>query len=254
MTRQRRRFVVGNWKMNKTPREAAAFVTDLLAARDEIGDGVDCGVAPAFPALERVARLLGPTTVRLGAQDVYTEASGAFTGEVSAAMLADIGVSFTLVGHSERRRERGEDEAEFSRKMKRLLETGIAPLYCVGETLDERDGGKTEEVLARQVTAIDLFPGKPPDGLVVAYEPVWAIGTGRSATPALAADAHRFLRRQLASRYGAEVARATRILYGGSVTPANAPDLFAEDEVDGALVGGASLRLPEFLAIVRAAA
>ncbi len=245
--------VVGNWKMNKTPSEAAAFVTELLALRPTLPESVAIGLAPAFPALERTGRMLLHTGIALGAQDVYTEVKGAFTGEVSAAMLKDLDVAFALVGHSERRRERKEDETDFSRKIKRLVETGIAPLYCVGETLDERDAGDTERVLARQMGCLDLFPDGPPAGLVVAYEPVWAIGTGRAATPEMAADAHRFIRSLLASRFGEPVAAAIRILYGGSVTPANAPSLFAEEEIDGALVGGASLVAGDFAAIVRAA-
>lgn len=247
-------YCVANWKMNKSPSEAAAFLTEFLALKPALPESVAVGVAPAFPALERCSRMLLHSGIGLGAQDVYTEAKGAFTGEVSASMLKDLDVAFALVGHSERRRERKEDETDFSRKIKRLLEAGIAPLYCVGETLDERDGGETERVLGRQMGCFDLFPDSPPAGLVVAYEPVWAIGTGRAATPEMAADAHRHIRSLLAQRYGEPVAAAIRILYGGSVTPANAATLFAKEEIDGALVGGASLVPADFAAVVRAAA
>jgi len=246
-------LVVANWKMNKTAAEGAAFCEDFLARRGELPESVAVAVAPAFPALERVGRLLQRSGVTLAAQDVHTEPKGAFTGEVSAAMLADLGVAMVIVGHSERRRDRREEEVDFSRKMKRLVEASLAPLYCVGETLDERDGGETEAVLARQMTALDLFTGSLPPGFVLAYEPVWAIGTGRAATPEMAQDAHRYLRGLLAERFGAAVADAVRILYGGSVTPANARVLFTQDDIDGGLVGGASLVPADFAAIVKAA-
>ena len=246
-------YVVANWKMNKTPSEAAAWAGEFLALRPSLPESVAIGVAPAFPAIERAGRLFLHSGIALGAQDVSAETKGAFTGEVSATMLKDLDVSFAIVGHSERRRERGEDESDFSRKIKRLVEVGIAPLYCVGETLDERDAGDMERVLTKQMACFDLFPDGPPPGLVVAYEPVWAIGTGRAATPEMAAAAHAFLRGLLSQRYGAPIAAALRILYGGSVTPANASTLFSQEEIDGALVGGASLVPGDFAAIVRAA-
>jgi triosephosphate isomerase len=245
-------LVVANWKMNKTAREAALFADDFLTFRPSLPAGVGVAIAPAFPALERLGRLLTHTQVLLAAQDVHTETKGANTGEVSAPMLRDLGVSLVLVGHSERRRDRKETEAAFSKKIERLLENGITPLYCVGETLEERDGGRTDGVLERQMSALDPFPALPA-GLVVAYEPVWAIGTGRAASPAMAVEAHRTIRSLLGARYGADAAAAVRILYGGSVTPANAGTLFAEEEIDGGLVGGASLVAEDFAALVRAA-
>ena len=252
MSTKRTPLVVANWKMNKSPREGAAFADDLLALRPSLPEGVGIAVAPAFPALERVGRLLTHTQILLAAQDVHTETKGAYTGEVSASMLQDLGVALALVGHSERRRDRKEDEPLFSRKIERLVEAGITPLYCVGETLEERDAGRIGEILTRQMTALDKFPS-PPLGLVVAYEPVWAIGTGRTASPEMAADAHRTIRGLLSARYGSAPAEAIRILYGGSVTPANAGTLFGEVEIDGGLVGGASLVAADFAAIVRAA-
>ena len=191
--------------------------------------------------------------MKLAAQDVHVEPKGAHTGEVSVAMLADCGVAMVLVGHSERRRDRKETEADFTRKMKRLADAGLAPVYCVGETLEERDGGRTEAVLAAQLTALDAFGDALPPGFVLAYEPVWAIGTGRAATPEMAVDAHAFLRARLSERFGAAAAAATRILYGGSVTPANAADLFAKPDIDGGLVGGASLVPADFAALAVAA-
>jgi len=245
----RRRLVVANWKMNKSPREGAAFAEALLSRG--VPEGVDLALAPAFPALESVGRVLAGTRVALAAQDVFTEAAGAFTGEVSAAMLADLEVTLVLVGHSERRRGRGESGSELTGKMRRLVEAGISPLYCVGETLEEREAGRTAAVLTAQMTALEAF-GAMPSGFALAYEPVWAIGTGRAATCAMASECHGLLRRLLAQRFGAGAAAATRILYGGSVTAENAAELFAEEEVDGALVGGASLEVESFLAIAHA--
>ncbi len=246
-------LVVANWKMNKTPSEAAAFCDDFLSRLPGLPETVDLAIAPAYPALERVGRHLAPTRVKLAAQDVHVEPKGAFTGEVSVAMLADLGVGMALVGHSERRRDRKETEADFSRKMKRLADAGLVPVYCVGETLEERDGGRTEAVLAAQMKALDLFGEALPPGFVLAYEPVWAIGTGRAATPDMAVEAHAFLRARLADRFGPAAAAGVRILYGGSVTPANAKELFSRDEIDGGLVGGASLVPADFAALAVAA-
>jgi triosephosphate isomerase len=249
----RTRLVLGNWKMHLAPGEAAAFVAAFLKELPSLPPAVGVGLAPAFPALERVAKEIAGSRVLLAAQDVHHEVKGAFTGEVSAAMLKEIGVTHVLVGHSERRRLRGEGEPVLARKMARLAEAGIAPVYCVGETLEEREAGETEKVLERQMTAFDGVPA-PAEGLVLAYEPVWAIGTGRAATPRIAAEAHAALRALLASRWGRAASRTLRILYGGSVTAANAGALFAEEELDGGLVGGASLDPAGFAAIVRAAA
>lgn len=248
----RPRLVVANAKMNLTPAAAEVWAGAIRGLAGPLA-GVSVALAPAFPALERVGRALAGSPVLLAAQDVFGEASGAYTGEVSAGMLRDLGVSLVLVGHSERRRVRKETEADFSRKMQCLAESGLAPLYCVGETLEEREGGRTESVLARQMAALDSFPSAPP-GLALAYEPVWAIGSGRPATAGMAAEVHTLLRTMLASRYGDEVAGKVRILYGGSVTSGNAPELFARDGIDGALVGGASLDPASFTGIFRAAA
>lgn len=249
--RERRRFFVANWKMTRTP-SAAALLARAIAALVRPAE-VDVAIAPSFPALDRVRAALSGSGIALAAQDVYVEREGAYTGEVSAAMLKDAGVSLVLVGHSERRLLRGEREADFSRKMERLKEEGLAPLYCVGETRKEREAGLTREVLRAQLAALDGFAA-PPAGLTLAYEPVWAIGTGLPATPAMAAEAHALLRGELAARYGLPVARSTRILYGGSVSPASAPGLFAQEEVDGGLVGGASLSASDTAAILAAAA
>ncbi|HEX5855806.1 MAG TPA: triose-phosphate isomerase [Thermoanaerobaculia bacterium] len=248
---ERRRLLAANWKMTRTPSAAAVLARAIVALARPVE--VDVAIAPSFPALDRVGEALFGTGIALAAQDVYAEREGAFTGEVSAPMLKDAGVSLVLVGHSERRHFRGEREPDFARKMARLAEEGLAPLYCVGETRAERDAGRTGDVLLTQLGALDGF-ATPPPGLTLAYEPVWAIGTGLSATPEMAAEAHARLREALAARFGGEVARSTRILYGGSVSPANASALFAKAEVDGGLVGGASLAAGDFAALLAAAA
>ena len=215
--------------------------------------GVDAALAPTFAALAAVGPRLEGTRFALAAQDVSSETDGAFTGETSAATLEELGVSLCLVGHSECRQRHGAGEVLLARKLQRLAERGIAPLYCVGETRAERDAGKTHEILAAQLDALDPFP-EPPAGLALAYEPVWAIGSGLAATPEMAADAHRVLRATLAARWGAEAAARIRILYGGSVSASNAAALFAQPGVDGGLVGGASLDAATFSAILAAAA
>ncbi len=247
----RRRLLVANWKMTQTP-SAAAELARVLVAISRPRE-VDFAIAPSFPALDRVRAALSGTGIALGAQDVYVEKEGAFTGEVSASMLKDAGVALVLVGHSERRLFRGEREPEFARKMERLAEQGLAPVYCVGERRAERDAGRTADVLRNQLAALDGFSAPPP-GLVLAYEPVWAIGTGLPATPRMAAEVHARLRAEIAARFGTGAAASIRILYGGSVSPASAPGLFQEAEVDGGLVGGASLVVKDVTALLAAAA
>lgn len=251
--KRRAPLVIGNWKMHKSPREAAAFAAEYLVVSPDLPEEVNVAIAPSFPALERLGRSLAFTSTLLAAQDVHPESRGAFTGGVSAAMLSDLGVALALVGHSERRRLCHEDEPILEQKIRRLVEVRIAPVYCVGETLAEREAGLEERVLASQMAALDSFGQVPPSGLSLAYEPVWAIGTGRSATPEIANAAHALLRSFLAERFGPESAEEIRILYGGSVTAETAPGLFAQEQIDGALVGGASLSVPEFTSIVRSA-
>jgi triosephosphate isomerase (TIM) len=246
-----RRLVVANWKMYLTPSASLALAERLLAAG--VPAGVDAGLAPSFGALERVGRRLGGTSVALAAQDVSPEKEGAFTGEVAAASLRELGVSIGIVGHSERRQRHGETDALLARKIERLVEEGIAPLYCVGETRAERDSGRTASVLTAQLEALAGLDS-PPGGFALAYEPVWAIGTGLAATPEMAAEAHAVLRAALAARWGALAANSIRILYGGSMTKANAAALFAQPGVDGGLVGGASLDPGAFGTILAAAA
>ncbi|HSB63815.1 MAG TPA: triose-phosphate isomerase [Thermoanaerobaculia bacterium] len=249
--RARRRLFVANWKMTRTPSAAGELARAIAEIARPVD--VDVAIAPSFPALDRVRAALLGSGIALAAQDVHGEREGAFTGEVSAAMLKDAGVTLVLVGHSERRRLRGERETDFARKMARLAEEGLAPLYCVGETRKEREEGRTRDVLRMQLGALDGFAAPPP-GLTLAYEPVWAIGTGLAATPEMAADAHADLRAELAARFGAQAALSTRILYGGSLSPASAPGLFAKADVDGGLVGGASLSVPDTTALLAMAA
>jgi triosephosphate isomerase len=246
-----RRLVVANWKMYLGPAASEALADRIASAG--VPGGVDAALAPSFGALAAVGRRLAGTGLALAAQDVSPETEGAFTGEVSAASLRELGVSVCIVGHSERRQRHAETGPLLARKLQRLVEGGLAPLYCVGETRAERDAGRTDAVLTAQLSALDDFAAPPP-GFALAYEPVWAIGTGLAATPEMAAAAHATLREALAARWGAAAAAPLRILYGGSVTAANAAALFAQPGVDGGLVGGASLDAAAFGAILRAAA
>lgn len=248
----RRPLVAGNWKMNGTLPAIATLMDGILA---EIGamDGVDVAVCPAFVHLRDVAGRLRGSPIALGAQDCSQHGAGAYTGEVAAAMLKELGCHYVVVGHSERRQYYGDSDEIVAAKFARSLETDLTPILCVGESLAERDTGQTERVVQRQLDAVLGTCGADPFAMaVIAYEPVWAIGTGRNATPRQAQAVHRFLRTLLARR-DASVAAQARILYGGSVKAGNARDLFAEADVDGGLIGGASLNAGEFLAICRAA-
>jgi triosephosphate isomerase len=250
-------FIGGNWKMNTDLASGVELAEDLHAALSSppLPPAVEVAVFPPFPYLQAVGRCLGHGPVRLGAQDVSAEEGGAFTGQVSAAMLEDLGVGWVIIGHSERRHGLQEPHALIRAKLGRVLERGLSAVFCVGETLSEREGGAAEATLVGQLR--DGLSGLDPGQLrrvVVAYEPVWAIGTGRTARPGDAAEAHRWLRRTLGEMYHAGLAEAARVVYGGSVNPGTAPDLFACEGIDGGLVGGASLQADSFAAIVRSAA
>ena len=236
--------------MHKTQGEAVRFVTAFLPLVED-ATAVEILLAPPFTALTRVGDALAGSNVVLAAQNVNPEPQGAFTGEVSPAMLADVGCRYAIVGHSERRSLYGEDDAFVARKARALLERGIRPIVCVGETLAEREAGRTFAVIGSQLEgSLDDVPSARAAEVIVAYEPVWAIGTGRTATPALAQEVHAFVRRELATHFGA-AAQAIRIQYGGSVKPENVDDLMAQPDIDGALVGGASLDPDAFARIVR---
>jgi triosephosphate isomerase len=253
---RRPRLVAGNWKMHRTPAEGAALAREMvaLAVADAAGAGVAVAVCPPFPALAAVGAALAGSGVHLGAQNLHPEPQGAFTGEVSGAMLAAVGCRFVLVGHSERRHLMGETDAVVAAKLRAAQRDGLTPIVCVGETLAEREAGGTAEVLVRQVAA--AYAGLGADAAratVVAYEPVWAIGTGKVASPEQAAEAHAVIRATLERVAGPGLGEALAVLYGGSVNADNAASLFAQPQVDGALVGGASLQAAGFWRIVAAA-
>jgi triosephosphate isomerase len=243
-------LLAGNWKMHGTRREAVALARALAEAVGAVRER-EVVVAPPFTALEAVAQVLAGSRIGLGAQNVHWEAKGAFTGEVSAPMLREAGCTHVIVGHSERRQYFGETDATVGKRLRAALAGGLTPIVCVGETLAEREAGETAAVIARQVAA--ALAGLAPTDVarcVVAYEPVWAIGTGRTATPAQAEEVHAAIRRQVAGLVGEPVAAGLRILYGGSVKPDNIDALMAESDIDGALVGGASLDPAAFARIV----
>lgn len=243
-------FVCGNWKMHKTGPEAAALVAELVAGLGEVAGRVEVAVAPPFTALAAAVQAAAGSPVEVAAQDVHWEPKGAFTGEISAPMLAAAGCRYGIVGHSERRQLFGETDETVRRKAGALLAAGIRPIVCVGETLAEREAGRTLEVVDRQVRqGLAGLGAEPLAALTIAYEPVWAIGTGRTATPAIAQEVHAFVRARLAERFGS-AAQVIRVLYGGSVKPENVDDLMAQQDLDGALVGGASLDPEAFARIV----
>jgi triosephosphate isomerase len=250
----RTRFVCGNWKMFKTTGEARELVRALAPLVADAAGKVQVAVAPPFTALSAVSEALRGTPIELAAQNAHWEAQGAFTGEVSLAMLADVGVKHVILGHSERRQLFGETDAGVQKKAAATLKAGLLPIVCVGETLQEREAGKTLEVVSRQVRgALEGLAPADVARLTVAYEPVWAIGTGKTATTAQAQEVHAAIRKLLASMAGAPIADHVRIQYGGSVKPDNAAELMAQPDVDGALVGGASLKAPDFSQIVKGA-
>jgi triosephosphate isomerase (TIM) len=246
-------FVAGNWKMHKLRAEARAFA-DALSERIDDLDEVDLAIAPPFTCLTEVADILVPLGVGVLGQTAHAAPSGAFTGEVAMAMLADAGATGVLLGHSERRQLFGETDDALAEKVPAALAAGLEPVLCVGETEAEREAGETEARLTTQVTRglEHVVAGQVAD-VTVAYEPVWAIGTGKTATPEIAQAAHAHLRVVLAELFGDEAAQAIRIQYGGSVKPDNAAELFAQADIDGGLIGGASLAVDDFAAIALAA-
>ncbi len=247
----RKPFIVGNWKMHKTIAEALDLVNALRPLVSDIQD-VDIAVCPPFTALEAVSKVLAGSNIAVGAQNMFWEEEGAYTGEISPLMLKEL-VTYVIIGHSERRKYFGETDETVNRKVKAALAHGLLPIICVGEVLEEREAGKTDEVVRRQV--LGAYEGLSADQArvtTIAYEPVWAIGTGRAATPEDANDViGRVIRGSLAEMFGNEVAQSIRIQYGGSVKPGNIAGFMEQPEVDGALVGGASLKADLFAEIVR---
>lgn len=244
----RKRFVIGNWKLNGSLGTNAALLSTIRTAV-VAREGLACAVAVPSPYLHQAVDVLTGSAVAVGAQDVSRYASGAYTGEVAAAMVADVGARYALIGHSERRALFGDSDAVVAEKFGRAKAAGLTPVLCVGETLAEREAGQTEQVVARQLQAVIAAHGvKALVGSIVAYEPVWAIGTGKTATPAEAEAVHAFLRGEI-RKQDAALAETLPILYGGSVKKSNAKELFAMPDIDGGLIGGASLVAEEFLGI-----
>jgi triosephosphate isomerase len=243
----RRPVIAANWKMNKKIEEAQAFLDEFIPLVWNERD-VDIVIAPPFTALYTMANLLKITNIGLAAQDLFYEDKGAYTGEISPVMLTDIGCSYVIIGHSERRIYFGETDEIVNKKFRAARRHGLEVIFCIGESLSEREAGMTFDVLKRQIS--EGIRDISSDGLIIAYEPVWAIGTGKTATPDQAQEAHESIRKTLSHLYG-EPAKGVRILYGGSVTPENADVLMACPDVDGALVGGASLKADSFAGIVK---
>jgi len=249
-------FIAGNWKMHKTLREARELVEGIKAKTADVS-GVDILLCPPVYLLFPMSKALDGTRIMLGAQNVHEEAKGAFTGEISAGMLVDAGCQYVIIGHSERRHVFGETNDRLNKKVRAAMAAGLNVIYCVGETLDEREAGRTQAVVDAQIDEVlvdkDLGPDVDAAKLTIAYEPVWAIGTGKTATPEQAQEVHAAIRARLGSIYGAGVAAELRIQYGGSVKPGNAAGLLAQPDIDGALVGGACLVADDFAAIISAA-
>ncbi len=244
-------MIAGNWKMNTTVGEAVKLVRSMLSGLDKVG-GVDKVVCPPFVSLAAVKDLLKGSSIKLGAQNIFYEEKGAYTGEISPLMLADL-CEYVIIGHSERRQYFGETGDVIDKKIKVALNVELKPILCIGERLEENEKGKTEEVLTRQLTA-SSDRGYYVGGLVIAYEPVWAIGTGRSASGSEANETIGFIRQLVSHQHGSDVADNVRILYGGSVTAENIAEFIRQPEIDGALVGGASLKADDFISITKQAA
>lgn len=244
--------IAGNWKMNKTACEARQLVADLRQALGDLS-GPEVVICPPATSLAAAVEAAAGSNISVGAQNVHWAESGAFTGELSTAMLKEAAVEYVIIGHSERRQYFGETDDTVNLRLKAALAAGLKPIVCVGESLEDREDGRTEAVVGAQITG--SLAGLSPQqmsGTILAYEPVWAIGTGKTASPEQAQDVHAFIRRQLVAMFGAAVADRVRIQYGGSVKPGNAAELLGQSDIDGALVGGASLKAEDFAAIVRA--
>lgn len=247
----RKIIIAGNWKMFKTSFEAVELVNELKRSLSDVSE-VDVVVCPPFTALAEVQDVLLETNIGVGAQNMYWEDSGAFTGEVSAPMIKAIGAQYVIIGHSERRQFFGETDATINKKIKAALKHQLTPIVCIGEVLAEREANKTFDVIKTQLdgSLVNLTAAEI-ENIVLAYEPVWAIGTGKTATPAQAQEVHKFIREWLTKKFDAAIANKVRIQYGGSVKPENTAELMGQPDIDGALVGGASLKSDSFTAIVK---
>ena len=245
----RKKIVAGNWKMNTTPAEGVELAKGVAEGKKEVCECVNFIVCPPFTHLSEVVKVTRGTGIAVGAQDCATEAKGAYTGEVAASMIASLGVEYVILGHSERRQYYGEISETLNKKMAQAYANNLTPIYCVGESLEERKAGKHFDVCKAQIEEVvfNLTP-EQYSKLVIAYEPVWAIGTGETATAEQAQEIHAYIREVLASKFG-EAAAETPILYGGSCKPSNAAEIFAKEDVDGGLIGGAALKAEDFIAI-----
>lgn len=249
--KKRMLFIAGNWKMNKTASEAEKLLVELKARLAQFKDSLNIAVCPAFTVLETSSKVLRGSNIAIGSQDISAKDSGAYTGEISAKMLLDIGVKYAIVGHSERRQYHGETDALINAKAKKALSSGVLPIVCIGETLEERESGRMNDVITTQTKG--SLAGLTAEEIIkttIAYEPVWAIGTGKTATPAQAQEVHALIRKLLTEAYGAEVAEQVIIQYGGSVKPDNSNELMNQKDIDGALVGGASLEVEVFYNLI----
>ncbi len=246
-----RKIVAGNWKMNTLPKEGVALATSVVNTTKDIANDVELIIAPPFTHLSEVVAAVKGSGVEVAAQNCSDKVSGAYTGEVSAAMLSDMGVKYVIIGHSERREYYGEGNALLTAKMERVFESGLVPIYCVGERLSEREEGREFEIVRSQLEeALFGFGDREIASLVIAYEPVWAIGTGLTASAEQAEEMHRYIREVMCEKFG-ELANGMPILYGGSCKPDNAKELFANENVNGGLIGGASLKSDDFIAIAK---
>lgn len=247
----RKVIIAGNWKMNGIAREAKALVEELKPLVAGI-DACDIVVCPPFTSIAAAVEAAAGSNIKVGAQNVHWAESGAFTGEISAAMLKELGVEYVIIGHSERRQYFGETDSTVNQRLKAALAAGLKPIVCVGELLEERENGKTEKVLETQISgAFAGIPAGQIPGIVVAYEPVWAIGTGRTATPELAEETHAFIRVRLCAMFGEQTGGGVRIQYGGSMKADNAAALVAQSDIDGGLIGGASLKAGSFAELIK---
>lgn len=244
-------FIAGNWKMNKTAKEAEKMLSELKSKLASFKGKLDIAVCPAFTALETAERILKDSNIGIGSQDISSRESGAYTGEVSAAMLLDLGVSYAIIGHSERRQYHNETDKIVNEKTQMALKSGILPIVCVGETLQEREENKTTAVVTKQISeSLVGFSAEEMKKITIAYEPVWAIGTGKTATPLQAQEVHALIRGLIAKSHGNEIAEKVRIQYGGSVKADNSAELMNQKDIDGALVGGASLDVEGFFKLI----
>ncbi|MHC4871366.1 MAG: triose-phosphate isomerase [Planctomycetota bacterium] len=246
----RKPFICGNWKLNKNIAESVAFAEEFIPLVKD-ADSVEIGICAQFTALQSICSKLSGTNIGVGAQDCYWEEAGAFTGEIAPSMIKDTGCRYTIVGHSERRQYFGETNETVNKKTKAALNAGLDPIVCVGETLEERESGKMNDVVEDHVRGgLEGLTNDEMKKVTIAYEPVWAIGTGKTATPDQAQEVHLFIRKILADLFGSDIADGVRIQYGGSVKPENVKELMSKEDIDGALVGGASMKPDSFAAIV----